>query len=185
MPIPKNAKQVFKGVIFNTYQWPQEMFDGTVSIFEMVERKSTVDVIAVLGDKIIVLRQEQPGRSAYPSLPGGRVEEGQTPEIAARAELLQETGYEAGGMELFCEFFGDSKVHFHQSIFIARNCTKVSEKNLDSGEKIEMELNDFESFLQLCRNDKFAVSVYMKFMMYEALLDESKKEDLRKKIFNL
>jgi len=184
MSIPKNAKQVFKGVIYNVYQWPQEMYDGSVRIFEMIERTPTVDIIAVVGDKIIVLRQEQPGRVEYPSLPGGRIEYGQTPEEAAHAELLQETGYKSEKMELFKEFFGDSKTYFHQSIFVARGCKKIAENNLDGGEKIIVNLVDFDEFLQLCRDEKFAISMYFKAIMYEALLDENKKKIIKKSIFN-
>ena len=31
--VPKNAKKVFTGEIFDIYQWQQEMYDGSLSIF--------------------------------------------------------------------------------------------------------------------------------------------------------
>ena len=37
MKVPKQAKRVFKGVIFDVYQWEQEMFDGTKEIFEKLK----------------------------------------------------------------------------------------------------------------------------------------------------
>ena len=43
-PIPANAKKVFHGVIFDVYQWEQEMFDGTKEIFEKLKRPDTVVV---------------------------------------------------------------------------------------------------------------------------------------------
>ena len=60
MKIPINAKKVFSGIIFDTYQWEQEMYDGSHKIFEMVKRSPTVDVIATMDDKIITLWEEQP-----------------------------------------------------------------------------------------------------------------------------
>lgn len=37
-PIPENAKLVFKGKIFDTYQWEQEMYDGSRVTFEKIKR---------------------------------------------------------------------------------------------------------------------------------------------------
>jgi len=33
--VPEEAKLVFKGIIYDVYQWEQKMFDGTFSTFEM------------------------------------------------------------------------------------------------------------------------------------------------------
>ncbi len=38
MKIPPNAKRVFKGIIFDVYQWQQKMFDGSKETFEMLKR---------------------------------------------------------------------------------------------------------------------------------------------------
>ena len=61
-PIPDNAKKVFGGVLFDVYQWEQELFDGTKTIFEKLKRPDTVVVFPVLDDgKILLTEQEQPG----------------------------------------------------------------------------------------------------------------------------
>jgi len=52
--IPSNAKLAFKGVIFEVWQWEQEMFDGTTEIFERIWRLPTVEIIATVGDKILI-----------------------------------------------------------------------------------------------------------------------------------
>ncbi len=46
-PMPANAKRVFKGVVFDTYQWEQDMYDGTKKTFEKLKRPDTVVVFPV------------------------------------------------------------------------------------------------------------------------------------------
>lgn len=57
---------MFKGVIFDVYQWEQEMFDGTTQTFEKLKRPDTIMVIPVTEDgKIILTEQEQPGKKPF------------------------------------------------------------------------------------------------------------------------
>lgn len=183
MKPPTGAKRVFKGILFNVYHWDQEMYDGSLQTFEMIERKPSVGIIAVVNKRILILKQEQPLKPLYFALPGGNVEDEQSHLQAAEAELLQETGYQSDSMNLLAEYRGGTKMFFHQSAFIAKNCRKVAEQQLDSGEQIEISMIDFETFLQLCREESFAAPLGLKFMMYEALIDQKKKADLKEKIF--
>jgi len=71
--LPKNARRVFKGEIFEVWQWPQKMYDGSTETFEMLKRPDTAVVIPVVGDKILILTQAQPNRpKAFYSIAGGR-----------------------------------------------------------------------------------------------------------------
>jgi 8-oxo-dGTP pyrophosphatase MutT (NUDIX family) len=61
----------------------------------LLERKSfTPDA----GPGSLFLSVSRKGRPSEKGLPGGRVEDGETPEAAARRELSEETGFVAGPM---------------------------------------------------------------------------------------
>ncbi len=183
MKIPDKAKKVFTGIIFDTYQWEQEMFDGSKATFERIHRAPSVECIAIVDNKIITLEQAQPNRDWYPSLPGGRIDKGEEPMEAIARELLEETGYTSESFELFREYFGNSKLYFPEYIFIARNCKKIAKQNIEAGEKINIKLSTFDEFLNIFRNTRCAVSIYLKFEIYETLLDNIKKEELKQKLF--
>src|SRR5258708_6669738 len=92
--LPPQAKRVFKGVIFDVYQWPQKMFNGSFETFEMLKRPDTIQVIAVKDDKIVVLEEEQPDRGPFFGLPGGRNDHEDESELeAAKREVREETGF--------------------------------------------------------------------------------------------
>lgn len=183
MKIPRQAKRVFTGVLFNVHHWPQRMYDGSMATFEMIEGAPSVNVIATKGGKIAVLMQEQPMRALFPSLPGGRIDPGEKPLAAAKRELLEETGHEAETFTLMGEHFGSSKLYFHDYSFVARNCKKVSDLQLDGGEKINVTFVGFEKFLQFARDEAFAIPTALRFKMFEALLDKKKKQAFKKEIF--
>jgi len=154
--IPDNAKKVFEGIIFDVYHWEQEMFDGTTSTFEAIKRKDSVTVIAVVGDKIIVNNEEQPGKAPFMALPGGICDTGSTPLEDAKRELLEETGYISDNWQAW--FVSDplqyAKVDWNNNFFIAKNCKKVAEQKLDSGEKIETKLLSLDEFIDFRHNPK-------------------------------
>lgn len=182
MDIPKQAKKVFGGIIYDVYHWEQEMFDGTFETFEMLRRGPTADVIAWVGDTIIILEQEQPNKPLYPGLPGGRMEPLEEPLEAAKRELLEETGYASEDFTFVGEYNPPGKIDMRDYLFIAKNCRLTDTQHLDAGEKISVTLVTFEAFLQYCRNPRFTAPLELRFEMYEALLDPEKKASLKKKL---
>lgn len=55
----------------------------------------TVGVVCLKGDQVLLIRRGQPPRLNQWSLPGGRLEWGETLEVAALRELKEETGVDA------------------------------------------------------------------------------------------
>ncbi len=95
-PLPSNAKKVFKGIVFDTYQWPIKGYDGSTKIFEKIKRQNTAMVLPITRDgKIIITYQQQPGKKPFLGLVGGRIDRNETPLQAVKRELLEETGYQA------------------------------------------------------------------------------------------
>lgn len=179
-PIPENAKRVFKGVMFDTYQWEVDGYDGSKKVFEKLKRPDTAMIIPVTEDgKIIIALQEQPHKPPFIGTIGGRVDEGEDILEAAKRELLEETGYVAKDWVLFDAVQPVSKIEWAIYTFIAKGCKKVAEQDLDGAEKIELKFVSFEEFIDLAVNDdKFGDEFRIKIL--EAKLEPKKMEELKK-----
>lgn len=155
-PIPSHAKCVFKGAIFDVYQWEQKMFDRTTQIFEKLKRSDSTMVIPITQeDKVVVLEQEQPGKEPFLGIPGGRVNEGEDVLEAAQRELLEETGLASDHFQLWDAQQPIAKVEWAVYTFIAKQCKKIQEPLADPGEKIKMREVSFEKFITLTLDKEF------------------------------
>ncbi|HLL60943.1 MAG TPA: NUDIX hydrolase, partial [Candidatus Nitrosocosmicus sp.] len=155
MKIPDHAKQVFKGIIFDVYQWEQEMFDGSTHTFEGLKRPNTVLVIPTVENKIIITKQEQPDKPQYYSLLGGRQDGDEEPLQTAKRELMEEAGMASNDWELYKVYDNFSKFDWQLYLYIARNCEKTADQKLDPGEKIELVGLSFEDFIELHTSEDF------------------------------
>lgn len=156
MKLPPQAKKVFTGVIFDVYQWEQEMYDGTKETFEKLKRADTVTIIATNKDKIFLSREIQPDRNKYFfSNFGGRVDKGEEPLAAAKRELLEEAGMKSDSWTLLTIDSLISKIDWSVYVYVAKNCQKVAPQKLDSGEKIEIIELKFEEFIDKVFEDDF------------------------------
>lgn len=144
--LPDNARLMFEGVRYNVWQWEQTLFDGSTVIFEAASRADCVSIIGTVGDKILVLEEEQPGQAPFLALPGGHCEGLDSPERTAKLKLELEAGYKA---ESFTKWFvapygwviGDNY------FFIAKNVTETGTHREDPGDKITPKLITFDEFL--------------------------------------
>jgi ADP-ribose pyrophosphatase len=182
-PIPVDATMVFKGVIFEVWQWRQKMFDGSMQTFERLKRPNTAQVIPVVGDKILVLLEEQPdARQPFPSIPGGRFDEGEDALAAAKRELVEETGYVSEDWTLWKEVDPVGKIEWTVFTYVARDCVLKNAPHLDAGEKITTKFIDFDAFLGLA-DDPLFYSPEMVSDLLRLRLDQNKKEEFRKLLF--
>jgi 8-oxo-dGTP pyrophosphatase MutT (NUDIX family) len=148
--IPDQAQRVFKGEIFDVYQWSQPLFDGSEQTFEMLKRPDTVSIIAVVDDKILVINDEQPHLGSRQSFPGGRVDaQDPTVEAAARRELLEETGYTFDNWRLVKVWQPYRKMEWFIYVWLACEVDEQAEPHTDAGEKIKLQTLDFNTVKQL------------------------------------
>ncbi len=182
--IPDNAKRVFKGVIFDVYQWEQELYDGSKATFEAIKRAGTIQVIPIVGDKIQLSYEEQPTKKPTLTFLGGRQEEGEDPLVGAKRELLEEAGLESDDWELYDTYGSRGKIDWNTFLFIARNCRKVSGQNLDAGERIEVRSFSFDEFIEQAIAEDFwgPQPVTIEFLRMKQ--DPQKLLEFKRKLFN-
>ena len=83
-------------------------------------------------------------------LPAGYIEENETPEISAIRELEEETGYTSNDLVFLGSYYQDQGCSAaYNYYYLARNCKKVKEQNLDEGEFIKYILVSIEELKEI------------------------------------
>lgn len=99
-------------VVFSTnwFQLVARRPTGWTSPHYSIRTRDYVGVVATdRAGRLLLVRQFRPAVWAETlEIPSGHVEDGQTPEQAARAELLEETGHEAETFELLANLSPDT-----------------------------------------------------------------------------
>ena len=108
--------------------------------FYTVGIHDAASVAAVVNDKILLIKEYRCAcKEMSIECPAGMVESGEEPLIAAKRELLEETGYESDNwIFLGPTFESTSKLTNTMYLYIAEDCVKVSNQKLDNTESIEV-----------------------------------------------
>ena len=132
----------------NIYRLP----DGSDAEWDLIIGRDGVGVVALTtDDKVVLARQYRPGPDAVlAELPGGYIEPGESPEVAAYRELEEETGYR-GDITVVGQTFVraiDTRRHW---VAVAVNCVPSSTPRGDPSEfcqTITMTLSEFRDHLR-------------------------------------
>lgn len=164
--IPDTAKRVFEGVIFDIYQWDQELYDGTTEVFEKAVRPDTAVIFPILPDgNILLVEDTQPDRGMIVTAPAGKVEDGETPQETACRELLEETGYSVDDAELLYSFQPERKLDYKVYVFVGHGAKQVKEPMPEPGEKIVLKPISFDELVELVERgeyegDEFSMRIF-------------------------
>lgn len=157
--VPKEAKKVFSGIIYDVYHWQQEMFDGSFGTFEMLRRTDTVQAICIDNGKIVIINEQQPGLSPKVNFPGGRVDSEDTSMLAAvQREVKEEVGMEFSDWRLIEVVQPHHKIEWCIYTYLATGKTAQSSPSLDVGEKISVSTKSFDQVKQLIKDNVAHVS---------------------------
>ena len=108
-----------------------------------LEGGDSVQIVAETDDaQILLIKQYRFGLGEYIyELPGGLIDPGESPTIAAPRELQEETGFQAREWRLLGSNPSNPvfmEAHIHH--FAARGLTRMGDLELDAGEDIQWEL---------------------------------------------
>ena len=185
-PLPPNTKlhseqseRVFKGVRFDTYQWQQKQFDGSIATYEIVKRNDTVIVIPVIDGEIVLVKEQQPhwDKSGY-TLVAGMANPEEDLAVAARRELEEETGLIFENYHLVHIETNTPAVEWFAYTFIASGYKGEKEKQLDPGEKNETVKISLDKLIEMTR----ARELFYRPRFIEDMLMRDKLEELKRMI---
>jgi len=152
-----NHKIIYRGKVFNTIVDEIEYESGNRSVREVAEHPGGAVVLPLLDDGriIFVYQFRYPLNKYIYELPAGKLEPNEPPEVCAKRELEEETGYTAGNLEkLTAIYTSPGFCTEHLYIFLARDL-RDGKQNLEEGESgltlkfIPMK----EAFLMVKRNE--------------------------------
>ena len=101
-----NNRVVYSGNIFSVREGEIETGKGQVYPRQVVVHPGGVGIVALQDGQVILVKQFRiPIERRILELPAGRLEAGESPEMCARRELVEEVGYIADKFELIAEYY--------------------------------------------------------------------------------
>lgn len=134
-----------------------------VEEYFVVELPATVCAVAITeNDEVLMIRQyRHPLKKAILEIPGGFVDEGETPEVAIQRELKEETGYEFSSIVPVGRVSANPGVlEDYTYLFLAQGGKKTGEQTLDKNEELELEKISVEKLKTLFLENKIVQALH-------------------------
>lgn len=130
--------------------------NGETFPYTFTTHKNSVCILPVFENKIVTIKQYRHTVNDWLwEIPCGCVDEGESSEQAARRELLEETGFEAGkliDLGIYWENIGISR---NKCRVFFTNCVERKIAHPEKTEFIETKLFSFIEFEKLVKNNEF------------------------------
>jgi len=169
----KGEKELLKTPVFTVNETDSLSPDGKEGHYVVMDAPDWVIVIPELNGKFLMVKQWRHGNNSLSiEFPGGVINRGEKPEIAANREMEEETGYKAGKFTyLGCAnpnpALMKNRVHF----FAAEELQGSGRQHLDEDEYIEYLQVPVEEVYEKIGSEEYPhalmMSALLKYMLFK------------------
>jgi 8-oxo-dGTP pyrophosphatase MutT (NUDIX family) len=144
--------------------------DGKIiEAYYVVELPTTACAVALTenGDVLMVRQYRHPLKETLIEIPGGFIDENESPEVAMKRELLEETGYEFSSIIKVGKIAANPGVLDNYTyLFLAKGGIKTSEQKLDDTEELEVEKISLKELKKLFLENKIVQATHNSCVFY-------------------
>ncbi|MCA1030613.1 NUDIX hydrolase [Bacillus timonensis] len=149
---------IFEGRVIDLHVEEVELPNGKKSTRELVKHPGAVAILALTNEnKILMVSQYRKALNrVIVEIPAGKMEKGEEPEVTAKRELDEETGFTCQSLKHLISFytspgFADEIVH----LYVAKQLTKqTSPAELDEDEFVDVIELTLEQAIQYVKEQK-------------------------------
>jgi ADP-ribose pyrophosphatase len=138
--------------------------DGMIGVFNRISVQDSSIIVPVFkdGSLLMVENYRHGARTTLLELPGGLIDSGEEPSVAARRELLEETGYESDTLEYInWTYTWPGRTTQKNFVFLAKGLKKCDKPHLEEFEYTKIRKLSKEMVIREIRsgNIKSAISI--------------------------
>ncbi len=163
--ITKSYSKKLRSIVFSYFQASRTSSDGTKEgLFDVLECRNWVNIIALDRDEnFILVKQYRHGIDDITlEGPAGVIDGEELPLETAKRELAEETGYVSSDWSYLGKVSANPAFQNNYcSVFLARNCDKKQEQNLDALEEIEIIVMSKEDVKRLVNDECIHHSLFI------------------------
>jgi len=146
-----NSERIYEGAILNLRKDQVTVRDGKTSWREIVEHNGGVAIAAFTdaGKMVMVRQYRKAAEQVVLEVPAGKIDNSEEHYVAAKRELLEETGYSAQNLEHIMEFY--SSIGFCTEVIHLYLATGLvaGKTSFDESEDIEILEYDLDELLAM------------------------------------
>ncbi|MDR9419863.1 NUDIX hydrolase [Gracilimonas sp.] len=153
--------------------------EGHSASFSIIEAPEWMNVIPLTSENEVVLVEQYRYGIEEPTLelPGGMVDSDETHNETAKRELLEETGF-SGDKWYYLGKVSSNPAFLtnYTHLYVAQNCQKIKEQELDGNERINVHLLPLNDFLAMVKegavHHSLVVAAVAKYLLWERNQDQ-------------
>ena len=150
-----NIEKIFTGKVISLQVEDVELPNGNMSKREVIKHPGAVAVLALTDDqKIVMVEQYRKAlEKTIVEIPAGKLEAGEDPEVCAKRELEEETGYGCKEMEWLISFytspgFADEIIHLYIAKGLEKKENAASPDEDEFVNLLELTLEEAEQYIK-------------------------------------